>query len=209
MPTLLHVDSSPLGEASLTRNLSSEFVRSWRQAHPDGEVIARDLSATVFPVIDAAWIGAAITPEAQLTAAQRELLALSETLIGELQRADEWVFGVPMHNFTIPATLRLWLDQVVRAGKTFSYASGAPQGLLQGKKVHFLLASGGQYGPGSPAAAMNFVEPYLRMIFGFLGVTDVSVLQAGGASAVSSGKTDRQSFLAPHLDAIRSEFQAA
>jgi len=209
MSTLLHIDSSPLGEASISRNLSSEFVRRWKQAHPQGEVIARDLTTTQFPGIDAQWIGAVYTPPDSRTAVQRELLALSDTLISELEQADEWVLGVPMHNFSVATVFKLWLDQVVRAGRTFAYINGLPVGLLKNKKAHFMLASGGVYDPGSPAASFDFVQPYLRAIFGFMGVTEVNFHRAGGAAAINIGKTDRQTFLQPHIDSIRAQFQPA
>jgi FMN-dependent NADH-azoreductase len=209
MSTLLHIDSSPLGEASISRNLSNEFVQRWKHAHPNGEIITRDLTATQFPGIDARWIGAVYTPLDSRTPAQRELLALSDTLISELERADEWVLGVPMHNFSVPTVLKLWLDQVVRAGRTFSYIDGLPVGLLKNKKAHFIVASGGVYDLGSPAASFDFVQPYLQAIFGFMGVTDVNFHRAGGAAAINSGKTDRQTFLQPHIDSIRAQFQPA
>lgn len=210
MPTtLLHIDSSPLGDASVSRRLSNEFVETWKQANPHGKVITRDLAKTNFKCIDAQWISAVFSPPASLTPAQRELLALSDTLIAELEQADEWVLGVPMHNFTVPAAFRLWLDQVVRAGKTFAYVDGSSVGLLKNKKAHFIVASGGVYGPGSPAASFDFVQPYLKTIFGFMGVTDTTFLNAGGASAIHLGKIDRQAFLQPHIDSIRLQFQPA
>ena len=209
MSVLLHIDSSPLGDASISRNLSKEFVQRWKQTHPDGEVITRDLTATQFPGINAQWIGAVYTPSDTRTPGQRELLALSDKLISELERADEWVLGVPMHNFSVPTVVKLWLDQVVRAGRTFSYINEAPVGLLKNKQAHFMLASGGVYDPGSPAASFDFVEPYLRAIFGFMGVTDVNFRRAGGVAAINSGKTDRQAFLQPHIDSIRAQFQTA
>jgi FMN-dependent NADH-azoreductase len=209
MSTLLHIDSSPLAEASITRNLSSEFVQPWKQAHPNGEVITRDLTATHFAGIDAQWIGAVYTPPDSRTPMQRENLALSDTLISELERADEWVLGVPMHNFSVPTVVKLWLDQVVRAGKTFSYINGSPVGLLNNKKAHFILASGGVYDPGSPAASFDFVQPYLQAIFGFMGVTDTNFHRASGAAAISAGKTDRPTFLQPHIESIRAQFQPA
>jgi len=209
MSTLLHVDSSPLGAASITRRLTAEYVNSWTKAHPGGEVIRRDLAQMMIPALNGEWVQAIHTgPEAQ-TDSQRELLQLSDTLIGELESADEWVFGVPMHNFTVAASFRLWLDQVLRAGKTFTYASGTPAGLLKNKKAHFFTASGGVYSVGSPTAAMDFVEPYLRAVFGFIGITDVTFQNAGGAAAVAMGKVDRQLFLEPHLQVIRNEFQPA
>jgi len=209
MPTLLHIDSSPLGAASISRHLSTEFVQNWKEANPDGKIITRDLTSSNLSPVTAEWVGAAYTPEDKRTPAQRELLAVSDTLIADLQAADEYVFGVPMHNFGIPSTLKLWIDQVARAGKTFSYANGTPEGLLKNKKATFLVASGGVYDPATVMASFNFVEPYLRTIFGFLGVTETSFVNAGGAAALSYGKIDRQTFLQPHVESIRAQFQAA
>src|ERR1700730_9027403 len=152
MHTLLHIDSSP-STNSLTRELTREFVETWKGAHPDGNVIYRDLTANPPKPIDALWIGAAYTPPSSRTGEQTETLALSEELIGELERADEYVIGVAMHNFSIPAVLKLWIDQVVRSGKTFAYGEGGAQGLLQGKKATVLVASGGVYEAGTPAAS--------------------------------------------------------
>jgi FMN-dependent NADH-azoreductase len=209
MPTLLDIDSSPLAETSISRQLTAEFVRSWKLANPDGEVITRDLAATSIPPVSGAWIGAVYAPEDARTADQRSLLTLSDTLIAELQEADEYVFGVPMHNFSIPSTLKLWIDQIARVNKTFSYATGSPVGLLTGKKATILVASGGKYDAGTAMASFNFVEPYLRTVFGFLGVTDTTFLSAGGAAALNYGKIDRKTFLQPHVDSIRAQFQAA
>ena len=209
MSTLLHIDSSPLGDVSITRRLSGEFVQNWKQANPKGEVITRDLTTTKFTGIDDQWIGAVYSAPDSLTLVQRELLALSDTLIAELQRANEWVFGVPMHNFSVPTVIKLWLDQVVRAGKTFAYMNGVPTGLLKTKRAHFFIASGGIYDPGSPVVALDFVQPYLRTIFGFMGVTDLSFQSAGGVAAIRSGKIDRKTFLQPHIDSIRARFQPA
>src|SRR5262245_53695246 len=146
MPTLLRIDSSPLGgDASTSRKLTAEFVERWKEAHPDGDVITRDLATAEPPLVTAEWIGAAYSPEASLSPRQREVLTPSNELIAELLTADEYVLGVPMYNFSIPAVLKLWIDQIVRAGKTFSYESGAPAGLLRGKKATILIASGGFY----------------------------------------------------------------
>jgi FMN-dependent NADH-azoreductase len=208
MNILLEIDSSPLdATASISRYLTAAYVEQWKIAHPNGQVIRRDLASSHLPAITAEWIGASFTPPEALTPGQRESLTLSETLIAELEAADEYVIGVPMHNFTVAANLRLWIDQIVRAGKTFAYVDGTPAGLLKHKKAQFLIASGGVYGPGTAMASYNFVEPYLRTVFGFIGVTDTSFLAAGGASAVNHGKIDRQTFLNPHLQTIRSQFQ--
>ena len=209
MPTLLHLDSSPMGDASFTRNLSTEFVREWRQAHPNDQVIRRDLTTTDLTPITAEWVGAAYTPKEARSDAQSALLAPSDEFIGELRTADEYVFGVPMHNFTVPAKLRLWIDLIARRGETFSYGSNGPEGLLKGKRATFIVASGSVYGEGAAYASYNFVDPYLRTLFGFLGVTDVRLVAAGGASGVMAGHIEREAFLEPSLQAIHALFQAA
>jgi FMN-dependent NADH-azoreductase len=209
MPTLLHIDSSPLGEASISRHLTNEFVQSWKLANPDGKIITRDLTSTPIAPVTAAWVGAAYTPEDSRTSEQRQLLALSDTLIAELQSADEYVFGVPMHNFSVPSSVKLWIDQIARAGKTFSYVDGAPAGLLKGKRASFLLTSGGVYDAGTAMASFNFVEPYLRTVFGFLGVAETTFLNAGGTAALRYGQVDRQTFIQPHVESIRTQFQPA
>jgi FMN-dependent NADH-azoreductase len=204
MSTLLHLDSSPLG-SSISRELTREFAAAWRASHPTGTVIYRDLAAGAPPPINESWIHAAYTPAADRTPAQGQTLALSEQLIGELEQADEFVIGVAMHNFSIPSVLKLWIDQVARNGRTFSYGPSGPQGLLTGKKATVLAASGGAYHAGSPGAPMNFADPYLKTVLGFLGVTDVSVITAGGAARLMSGKVDRASFLQPTLAQVRAQ----
>lgn len=209
MPTLLRVDSSSSqAGASISRHLTSEFVEQWQRTHAGGTVITRDLMTSALPPMTSEWIAASYTPETQRTSEQRQVLATSDDLVHELQTADEYVIGVPMYNFSIPAVLKLWIDQVVRAGKTFSYAGGAPAGLLQGKKATILVASGGVYDQGTPMEAMNFVEPYLRSILAFLGVTDVSFINAGGTARLSQGAS-RDVILAPAVQSIRAQFASA
>ena len=203
MPTLLHLDSSPLG-TSISRELTREFTAAWKSAHPTGTVIYRDLAAKVAPPIDAEWIGAAYTPADARTPGQQAALALSDELIGELERADEYVIGVAMHNFSIPSVLKLWIDQVARKGRTFAYGSAGPKGLLEGKKATVLAASGGNYQPGSPGASFNFADKYLQTVLGFIGVTDVNIITAAGASKLMSGAVDRASFLQPTLAQVRA-----
>jgi FMN-dependent NADH-azoreductase len=111
-----------------------------------------------------------------------------------------------MHNFGVPSALKLWIDQIARVGKTFSYTGGAPKGLLTGKKATFLIATGGIYDAQTQMASFNFVEPYLRSVFGFLGVTDAKFLTAGGTAALNQGG-DRETFLAPHLQAVQTHVQ--
>src|SRR5271163_1359917 len=158
MPTLLQLNSSPL-ESSISRELTREFVATWTATHPGATVIHRDLAVNPPAPVDASWIGANFTPADSRTLEQKATLALSDQLISELEQADEYVFGVAMHNFSIPSTLKLWIDQIARAGHTFSYGAEGPKGLLTGKKATILIASGGNYEPGTPYGAFNFVEP--------------------------------------------------
>jgi FMN-dependent NADH-azoreductase len=200
--TLLHIDSSPLYGMSVSRELTATFVAQWKIAHPGGRIIYRDLNATAIPPLTAAWVAAAYTPDASRTEEQKQQLSLSDAFIGELQEAAEWVIGVPMHNFGIPSVLKLWIDQVVRAGKAFVYVDGKPQGLLTGKKVTFIVATGGMYDAGTQMASFNHVEPYLKSVFGFIGVRDATFLTTGGTMALRHG-TDRSTFLAPHIQAAQ------
>jgi FMN-dependent NADH-azoreductase len=206
MPTLLHIDSSPLYGRSVSRQLTAAFVVQWKSSHPDGTVIGRDLNATPIPPIDADWVGAVYAPEEARTPKQKQLLSLSDSLLAELEHADEYVVGVPMHNFSVPSVLKLWIDQITRVGKTFSYSDGTPKGLIIGKKATFILATGGNYDAQTQMASFNFVEPYLRTLFGFLGLTEATFLTASGTMALNHGQ-DRDTFLAPHLQAVQAQAQ--
>jgi FMN-dependent NADH-azoreductase len=204
MPTLLHVDSSPL-ESSISRELAREYVAAWKAAHPHGTVLYRDLSLSTPSPIDQAWVHASYTPADARTPEQKKLLAQSESLIDELFAADEVVIAAPMHNFGVPSSLKLWIDQVVRAGRTFQYGANGPKGLLEGKKATLLIATGGEYGQDGPAAALNFVEPYLKTVLGFIGLTNVTIHTVGGVAKLMSGAVDRDTLLRATLTRIRAQ----
>lgn len=204
MATLLHLDTSPLA-TSVSRELTSEFVSNWKIAHPAGRVIDRDLAANPPKPVDQAWIYAAFTTVEARTPEQKALLAYSEECLAELESADEYVFGVAMHNFSIPSVLKLWIDQIVRGGRTFDYGgANGPKGLLSGKKATVLVATGGVYEAGTPLASFNFIDPYLTTVLGFIGITDVTFVTAGGTAQLRTGAVDRSLFLQPHLQQIRS-----
>ncbi len=206
MTTLLHIDSSPLYGASVSRELTNAFVTQWKASRPDGTTNYRDLNGTNIPPITAEWVGAAYTPDEARSPEQRSALSLSDSLLAELEQADEYLIGVPMHNFGVPAVLKLWIDQIARTGRTFTYADGKPKGLLIGKKATFIVATGGNYDAQTQMASFNYVEPYLRSLFGFLGVTNTTFLTAGGTMALNYG-TDRTTFLAPHLQLVQARAQ--
>jgi FMN-dependent NADH-azoreductase len=204
MATLLHLNTSPLVASSVSRELTREFVTNWKASHPSGQVIDRDLAANPPKPLDQAWIYAAFTPKEALQPEQKDLIAYSDQCISELEEADEYVIGVAMHNFSIPSVLKLWIDQVVRRGRTFAYEADGPKGLLSGKKATVLVATGGVYDAGTPYAAFNFIDPYLRTILGFIGITDVKFVTAGGTAQLRTETVDRGQFLQPHLEQVRS-----
>lgn len=203
MPVLLHIDSSPL-TTSVSRELTHAFSISWKAAHPEGEIITRDLAADPPNPIDANWIYAAFTPESSRQPEQIAALAPSDQFLDEVERADEIVIGVAMHNFSIPSVLKLWIDQIARKGRAFNYGPNGPEGLLHGKKATILIASGGVYEPGTPTAALDHTEPYLRTILGFIGITDVTFVKAGGTAQLMSGAVTRETLLAPALQQVRT-----
>ena len=173
---LLQIDSSARTN-SVTRRLTAKFAEEWRKNHPDGEVIQRDLSATILPQITDDW-NATQLEESKRTPAHRSYLSTSDELIEELQAADTVVIGAPMYNFTIPSSLKAWIDQIVRLGKTVGYGPNGPQGLLARKKVVVITSRGGAYEKGTAKGAFDFQEPYLRHILGFIGLTDVTFIHA-------------------------------
>lgn len=208
MPTLLRVNSSPMFQASVSRQLTDEFVERWRALHPDGRVISRDLNQIQLPPVTAQWVAAAYTPEENRSPEQKQTLELSDTLIEELETADEYVIGLPMHNFSVPSTAKLWIDLIARPGKTFSYADGQAKGLLPGKKATFIVASGGKFDAGTAYASFNFVEPYVRTVFAFLGVRDTTFINVGGTTALKYGQVNRETFLQPYVEAVASQVGA-
>ena len=208
MSTLLRIDSSPLYSQSVSRELTCAFVDQWTLAFPGGRVINRDLNTTVMAPISGEFVTAMYTPDEARTVRQNEVLSLSDSLVDELQEANEYVFGVPMHNFGVPSALKLWVDHIARRGRTFAYVDGKANGLLVGKKATFIIATGGIYDPLTQMASFNFVEPYLRSLFTFLGVIDLTFMTTGGTKVLSFGQ-DRAMFLKPHIQAVQDSIQNA
>ncbi len=203
MPTLLHINASPRGDYSISRQLSAAAVKAWKASHPDGQVIERDLTKTALTFVDLDWIMGAFTPPEQHNESHKKALAISDELIAELVAADEIVLGLPMYNFAIPAVVKAWIDHVVRGGKTFRYGEGGPKGLLsQDKKVVIAIASAGSYAAGSPIEALDHEVPYLRFILGFIGLTNVTFVQAGDTMRVAQGQISSDEYLAPYLKQI-------
>lgn len=204
MPTLLHISVSPRGSYSISRRLSDASVQAWKDRNPGGRVIERDLARTNLTFVDLDWIASAYTPPERHNEIHKKALALSDELISELVEADEIILGTPMYNFAIPAALKAWVDHIVRAGKTFRYTAGKPEGLLAGKnkEVLAIVTSGGSHVEGSGLSALDYEVPYLRFIFGFIGITEMRFIQAGGTAGVVQGRVSTEDFLAPYLNQI-------
>ena len=196
MPSLLAIESSPRGDYSISRKLTSRFIEDWTSEHVGGTVVLRDLMKTTLPFVDLPWILGAYTPAEQHSAEMKEALLISNELIAELMAADHLVIGTSMYNFSIPANLKAYIDHVVRVGVTFTPSY---EGLVKGKKATIILASGGVYTPGAPAEGYNLALSYLKQIFGFIGITDVTTVLAGGTADVDRGKAT--------LDQVLGQFQ--
>jgi FMN-dependent NADH-azoreductase len=192
---LLRVDSSARRN-SISRQLTSRFVGVWQQAHPDGHVTERDLPTTPLPHITDEWVQAVYSDPTTLTAEQKKVLAVSDELISELVQSDAILIGAPMYNFAIPAPLKSWIDQVVRAGKTVLFGAAGPQGLLKDKKVFVIATRGGAYRPGMPTERFDYQEPYLRHILAFIGLTDVTFIYAENQKPGPLGDAARAAALA-------------
>ncbi len=209
MPTLLKIDVSPRGDHSISRRLGTDFAEQWSQTHAGGKVIERDLAKTDLPYIELPWITGAYTDPAQHDEHQKAALQVGNHLIAELKEADEWLITTPMYNFAVPSKLKSFIDHITRSGQTFRVNSdGTYTGLLTGKKATVIIASAGQYTAGSPAEPIDAVKPYLRFILGFLGVTDVTFIQAGSTWKVDRGVEPRESFLAAIADQVATAAQA-
>jgi FMN-dependent NADH-azoreductase len=180
MSKLLLVTSSLFGTQSKSAQIAGEFVEAWRGAHRGTQVVERALAADRIPHLTFDALSALMTPPEQRSAEQSASVAFADRLIEELEAAETIVLAVPMYNFSIPSTLKAWIDHVARAGRTFRYTAAGPEGLLKGKKVFVITGRGGFYSGDGPAKALDFQEPYLRSVLGFLGLTDVSFIHVEG-----------------------------
>lgn len=170
---VLRIDASARTEHSITRALADRLIAGLSANVHDVSVTQRDVAQGV-PFVDAGWVEANFTDPDARSAAQRDVLTGSDALVAEVHAADVWVIAAPIYNFGVPASLKAWIDQIARARLTFRYTEKGPQGLLSGKKVYILTATGGT----EVGSAIDFATPWLRFVLGFLGVTDIEIVAA-------------------------------
>lgn len=186
MTTILHITASIGGEDSVSRTLSSKLVSKLAK-EPGAQVIERNLSANDLPFIDAARFAANGTPEPERTPEQAKLSAIADELIAELQSADTIVFGVPIYNFGVPATVKAWADLVARAGTTFKYTTAGPLGLLGDTQAYIAVASGGT----KVDSEIDFMTPWLRHFLNFLGIETTAIVAADQLASAGRDKVEQ------------------
>jgi len=173
---LLQINTSPRSGDSMSTKFANQIVEKIKSQHQDVQLDVLDLGQKAHAILDEMAIGALFTPANARSEAQKARVVVDDALIAQAQWADTLVIGVPMYNFGIPVQLKAWLDAIARAGVTFRYTDQGPEGLLTGKKVYLALARGGIYRD----TANDTQVPYLNMILGFLGMTDLSYVYAEG-----------------------------
>lgn len=193
---LLHLDSSVLGPHSVSRQVSAAIVERLRQSNPGLDIAYRDLTATPLGHLTGSHLAAAqgASPEASL----REDIATGQAVLDEFLAADIVVIGAPMYNFTIPSQLKAWIDRILVAGKTFKYGPQGVEGLAGNKRVIVAVSRGGFYGAGTPMAALEHLETYLRSVFGFIGIANPEFISADG---IQVGPEHREKAVAGALQA--------
>ena len=176
MRNILVINSSAAGDDAASRVLVRSVVEALERDAPGATIVQRDVGREPIPHLTADGLGGIGRGEAQTPGARRTR-ALSDALIAELRAADVIVIGAPMYNFGMPTTLRAWFDHVLRPGETFAYSEAGPRGLLEGKRAIVVESRGGEYSSG-PARAIDFQEPYLEHLLGFMGIDDVTFVRA-------------------------------
>lgn len=178
MSHLLRIDASPRGNRSVSHALTQEFAAEWKAKNPDGTVTERDLGHDSMPFVSETMIAAYFSDPSSYTPEQADAIRLSNQLVDEFLAADCYVIGAPMYNFSIPAVLKAYIDQIIRVGRTFAIDESGYKGLVHGKKLLVISSQGGVYREGTPAHSYDMQIPYLKLIFSFIGITDISVAVA-------------------------------
>lgn len=181
MTTILHIEVSPNKDQSASRKVGKVLVEGLQKKHSGSIIKNRDLNSETLPHISGEVIGAAYTPEDKRTSEQQRAIAQSDELVDELLGSDVIVIATPMWNFGVPSVLKAWIDHIVRVGRTFSFSEKGPDGLVKNKKVYVVVSSGSVFSEGD-YKAFDFVAPYFKAVFGFLGTTDVEIIRVEGTN---------------------------
>lgn len=182
MSNILLITSSPRGEASHSARVAAELAQRLAARTPGTTLKLRDLGAEPLPHVDGAFLAAVAAPDrSALAPALREAAERADALIDEVFAADTIVIASPMINFGLSTNLKAWFDAILRAGKTFRYTPAGAEGLVKGKKAYLVVARGGIYAEG-PLKAVDYQEPHLRTLLGFIGITDVDVVRIEGVA---------------------------
>ena len=181
MKKILHLISSPRGENSFSIKLGNAVIAKIQEEYPESTVTESNLVTKQFPHLEEAHLQAFFTPLESRTPENVVAIKHSDESIAEIMDADIIVIGAPLYNFGIHSTLKAWIDHIARAGITFKYDENGPEGLVKNKKVYIAVSAGAVYSEG-PYKAYDFVEPYLRAVLGFLGMTDITVFRVEGTN---------------------------
>ena len=199
--SILLVTSSPRGAASHSTRIATEFAEKLLAADPSATLVVRDLVANPLPHIGADYSTGIYTPVEARTERQAEVVGVSDVALDELFAADTVILATGFINFNISSTLKSWVDHIARSGRSFSYGEGGPKGLVTGKKVYIVLASGGIYSEGA-AVQLDHAVPYLRSVLGFLGMTDVEVIRIEGVGMGPDAVTAALAKATAKVDAV-------
>jgi FMN-dependent NADH-azoreductase len=187
---LLHIDSSPLGANSVSRELTKRIVAQWVATHPGTTVEHLDLAEQAPNHLSVESLGFRLGPNAEgLTDVQRKENEISERLVSQFLAADVVVVGAPMYNFSVPSQLKAWIDRIAQAGRTFTYTEKGPKGLAGGKTVIIASSRGGMYSTNPALASLDHQESYLRTVFSFVGITDIRFVRAEGVAMGEAAKS--------------------
>ncbi|WP_095204206.1 FMN-dependent NADH-azoreductase [Mesorhizobium carmichaelinearum] len=206
--SILLVTSSPRGAASHSTRIATEFAEKLVTADPSNTLVVRDLVANPLPHIDADYSTGIYTPAEARTPRQAEVVGVSDVVLDELFAADTVILATGFINFNISSTLKSWVDHIARSGRSFAYGESGPKGLVTGKKVYIVLASGGIYSEGA-AVQFDHAIPYLRGVLGFLGMTDVDVIRIEGVGMGPDAVTAALAKATAKVDAVVASQQVA
>ena len=203
MTTLLQINASIHADHGQSTQLATKFVQAFANRHPDARIIVRDLASDTVPHLNAERFAAFLSKPGERSAAQSDVVAYSDTLIGELRRADVIVLGLPMYNFGVPSQLKAYFDHIARAEETFRYTATGPVGLLTGKKAYVFAARGGLYAGSALDTQTSYVRDFLR----FVGIEDIEFVYAEGLAISAESKASGLASAAAQIERLAAQIE--